>query len=120
LVGLTVEQIQNGEYDNEMYRLPTNAENAAAGYAISGTRPGSLTANTSYGVMVGNDATTFLPASGHRNSQTAAPFENGRFGYYWSSKANDSAGGWAAEFDTAYRTLAHKDQRGMAVRCVLQ
>jgi hypothetical protein len=120
LVGLTVEQIQAGIYDNGLYGMPTNADNQA-GYAISGTQPSSNTTNTSYGVMIDSDASTFLPASGRRNFADGATYSVGIYGFYLSSRACDSTGGYRMDWNTSVSSSTTNSARsGLAVRCVPQ
>ncbi len=118
LAGLTKADIDAGVFDNESFRLPTDAENMAdygSGTEFVGSRgePGP-------GVRIGSDDSTFLPAVGLRTTSgtTLVVYSNG---YYWSSRPSSAPNGYHLLFHTIVLPSYNNTARsGFAVRCVPQ
>ncbi len=108
-----------GVYDNERFRLPTNVENASdydyARLVGSYGQPG-------YGIRLGEDNATFLPATGHRGIGGESD-DVWSLGFFWSSKPDAAMYGYAMNFsgDGRMREVANNGcnaHYGYAVRCV--
>jgi hypothetical protein len=132
LVGLTVDQIQSGVIDNNLYRLPTKDENfAMAGgladnsgptagkYTVSGSWTGS---SPGFGTFPTPDPDVVLPSAGFRLDTTGVDYKPGEAGMYWSSVALDNARGHNLHFNSTSvnPSISHFYSYGNAVRCVPQ
>jgi hypothetical protein len=116
LAGLTKADIDAGVYDNGKFRLPTDAENIAAGYD---TFVGTL-GTVGYGVQVGENTNTFLPAAGGRYDDGSANDVSSN-GYYWSSRPDDASYGNGLGFNASVYPRSYDNaQSGNAVRCTPQ
>jgi hypothetical protein len=116
LAGLTKANIDTGVYDNGKFRLPTHAENIAAGYDTFVGTPGTV----GYGVQVGENTNTFLPAAGYRSisGATNPVYYNG---FYWSSRPDNAPYGYILCFSTSVNpSYINGAQHGFAVRCTPQ
>ncbi len=117
LAGLTVADINGGLYDNKLYRLPTEAENIfqyGSGTQFVGTRDES-----GYGLRIGTDNSTFLPALGYPSLGGAGT--NVYNGYYWSSRIRSATNGSSLTFSTSVTPDSNSHGTyGFAVRCVPQ
>jgi hypothetical protein len=115
LAGLTKADIDAGVYDNGKFRLPTDAENEAAGYDTFVGTQGTV----GYGVQVGENPATFLPATGGRDH--GATYSVYSYGNYWSSRPDSGALGYSLGFYTlVYPSYYYVTQDGFAVRCTPQ
>ncbi len=118
LVGLTVSDIANGVFDNNTYRLPTDAENAASYGA--GTEFVGTVGSSGYGLRIGTYNTTFLPAAGIRGN-TGSPANMYNHGGYWLSRPYDATRGYYLYFGTGINPQSNNTvDTGSTVRCVSQ
>jgi hypothetical protein len=113
LAGLTAGDIANGHYDNSRFRLPTPEENDAAGY---NTMVGTFL-TVDYGVQIGDDVNTFLPAAGYRRPSLGTSLAKGNFGNYWSSRPY--SGMFFSREGVESSSFSDIDN-GFAIRCMPQ
>jgi hypothetical protein len=102
------------------YRLPTMSESAAYTTFVGEVE------TPEFGIQVGDDASTFLPATGSRLHTNGAPADVfGADGFYWTGRpAGDSSKsgyllafyGWGNKIHTS--DMASDYNRGNAIRCV--